>query len=254
MNELHDRTAWFKGGPACCDTLPARPKQLYRLILLGAPGAGKGTQAELLCTRLGVCHLSTGDVFRAARTTANGELSPELEEAMHYMRRGELVPDETVLAVLRQRSRCLQCSVGFVLDGFPRTVAQALELDKMLRTENLALSAVIHYELPLEQIIARLSGRRICARCKAVFHQTTNPPQVAGICDQCNQQLYQREDDTPETIRLRMQYYQESTGPLLDVYKKQGLLISIDADGAPDEICRRTFTALGGPTLPSVRG
>lgn len=244
MNELHDRTAWFKGAPARCATLPAQPKRLYRLILLGAPGVGKGTQAELLCARLGVCHLSTGDLFRAARTAATGELSSELEQTMRYMRRGELVPDETVLAVLRQRSRCLQCSMGFVLDGFPRTAAQAEELGRMLKTERLALSAVIHYELPLDQIIARLSGRRICAACKAVFHQTTNPPQVAGICDRCNRPLYQREDDNPETIRVRMQSYQETAAPLLDVYKNQGLLISVDADGAPGEAFQRTLTAL----------
>jgi adenylate kinase len=243
MNEPNDRAAWFNGGAPFCDKLPAPPKQPDRLVLLGAPGVGKGTQAELLCARLGACHLSTGDVFRAARGLTDGQLSAELEEALGFMRRGELIPDDIVLAVLRQRGRCLRCPVGFVLDGFPRTVAQAEALHKMLGTENLALSAVIHYQLPLGQIIARLSGRRICATCKAVFHVTERPPRVTDVCDHCGLKLYQREDDNPESIRMRIKCYEESAAPLLDFYRTQGLLVSIETT-TPEETLQRTIMAL----------
>jgi adenylate kinase len=247
MIELHDRRAWFKGAPTFCATVPARRWGSYRLVLLGAPGVGKGTQAELLSERLGACHLSTGDVFRAARGLTDGSLSPELEEAVGYMRRGELVPDDTVLAMLRERSRCLRCAAGFVLDGFPRTAPQAVELHKMLRAENLALSTVIHYELPLDQLVARLSGRRTCPKCKAVFHLTAHPPLAEGICDRCGQRLCQRDDDTPEAIRVRMRCYTETATPLLGFYQKLGLLLSVDAT-TPEETYQRTMAALNNKT------
>jgi adenylate kinase len=243
MNELHVRTAWFNGGAAFCATLPARQWRAHRLVLLGAPGVGKGTQAELLCGRLGGCHLSTGDVFRAARGLVNGKQSLELREAVDYMRRGELVPDEIVLAMIQQRARCLRCPAGFVLDGFPRTVGQAVALHKMLLAESLTLSAVIHYELALDQLIVRLSGRRTCPKCKAIFHLSAHPPQTEGICDRCGQQLSQREDDNPESIRVRMQSHQESMVPLLGFYRKLGLLISVDAT-TPEETLQRTMEAL----------
>jgi len=216
----------------------------YRLVLLGAPGVGKGTQAELLCAQLGTCHLSTGDIFRAAKTLDPSERTPALTAALEYMRRGELVPDDTVLALVKERIGCLRCEGGFLLDGFPRTVAQARALEELLREQNLKLDAVLSYELPLEKIIARLTGRRTCARCKAVFHVQTRPPKREGICDHCGGELYQREDDRPESIRVRMEAYEKSTAPLADFYRTRGLLVPIEAEGSPEDICQRSLAAL----------
>ena len=156
------------------------------------------------------------------------------------MRRGDLVPDETVLALVAERVGCLRCEGGFLLDGFPRTVAQAEALEKLLAGENLKLDAVLSYELPLEKVVARLSGRRTCPNCKAVFHIEARPPKVAGLCDHCGGKLYQREDDRPESIRVRMEAYERSTAPLADFYRQRKLLVSIPAEGSPEEIFNRT--------------
>jgi adenylate kinase len=244
MIDQNERDAWIKGSDALCATLPPPPSQVFRLILLGAPGVGKGTQAALLEARLGACHLSTGDVFRAAKSQPRESLSPAMQEAMGFMSRGELVPDETVLAMVRERSRCLRCRGGFLLDGFPRTVVQAEALENLLKWERRALTAVVNYDLPLDVIVDRLSGRRTCPGCKAVWHETTRPPKVPGICDQCGGKLYQREDDKPESVRVRMSAYQRSTKPLIDFYEQRGLLATVEATGTPEEICERTLTAL----------
>ena len=237
----NDRTSWLKGGNALCSIPPSRPAgRIWRLVLLGAPGVGKGTQAELLSERLGACQLSTGDVFRAAKCLGEGERSPALEAALHYMIRGDLVPDDTVLGIVQERVRCLRCCGGFLLDGFPRTVAQAKALESLLKKENVPLTAVLNYELPLDQIVSRLSGRRTCSKCKAVFHVTNMPPRAQGICDHCREELIQREDDRPESVRVRMEAYGKSTRPLIDFYQKRGLLVSIQADGSPEEIYQRT--------------
>lgn len=246
MAEKRDRTTWLKGGDAQCQEPPGKTEPPHRLVLLGAPGVGKGTQAELLCEGLGTCHLSTGDIFRAAKSLKAEERSPAMEAALGYMRRGELVPDETVLEMVRERVRCLRCPGGFLLDGFPRTVAQAEALEKLLKGEQVKLDAVLSYELPLEQVVARLSGRRTCSGCKAVFHAQTRPPRVEGVCDHCGAKLYQREDDRPESIRVRMQAYEQSTAPLAGFYRRKGLLLSISADGTPEEIYQRTLMALDG--------
>ena len=246
MSEKPNRAAWIKGGgaqcdvPACCQTLPAR------FVLLGAPGVGKGTQAELLCERLGTCHLSTGDIFRAARCLTPDERSPALDAALDHMRRGDLVPDSTVLDIVRERTRCLRCGGGFLLDGFPRTVAQAEALDELLRQEKLTLTAVLNYELPLDKVVTRLSGRRTCPGCKAVFHVSARPPRVQGVCDHCSGSLYQRDDDLPAAIRTRMKVYEESTRPLIDFYQQRGVLVTIEAEGSPEEIYERTLVALDG--------
>lgn len=244
MMATHDRTAWLQGGSARCKTQPRQQPQPHRLVLLGAPGIGKGTQAELLCEGLGTCHLSTGDVFRAAKSLKEGERTPALESALEYMRRGELVPDSIVLDMVRERVRCLTCPGGFLLDGFPRTVAQAKALEGILKEQKVSLDAVLSYELPIERVVARLSGRRTCAGCKAVFHVTARPSKVEGVCDHCGGKLYQREDDRPEAIRVRMKAYEKSTAPLIDYYQRQGLLISISAEGTPEEIYQRSVTAL----------
>jgi adenylate kinase len=160
------------------------------------------------------------------------------------MRRGELVSDETVLAIVAERSECLRCCGGFLLDGFPRTVTQAEALDKYLVSQNIGLHAVLSYELPLAEIIARLSGRRTCPNCKAVFHIDARPPAKQGICDHCGSPLFQRDDDRPESVRVRMEAYERSTSPLTDYYRNKGLLISIAADGSPEEIVNRSLEAL----------
>jgi adenylate kinase len=214
------------------------------MVLLGAPGVGKGTQAELLCARLGACHLSTGDIFRAAKGLESCQRTPALTAALDFMRRGDLVPDETVLALVAERLECLRCAGGFLLDGFPRTVAQAEALEHLLTGEQMNLDAVLSYELPLEQVVARLSGRRTCPDCKAVFHIEARPPKVAGVCDHCGGKLYQREDDRPESIRVRMEAYERSTAPLTDFYRSRKVLLSISADGSPEEIFERTLQAL----------
>ena len=239
--ERPDRAAWLKGGEALCSNPPPKPAgRIWRLVLLGAPGVGKGTQAELLSERLGACQLSTGDVFRVAKCLAEGDRSPALEAALHYMVRGDLVPDEIVLGIVQERLRCLRCCGGFLLDGFPRTVAQAKALENLLKKEDVPLTAVLNYELPLDRVVARLSGRRTCSKCKAVFHLTNMPPRVKGLCDHCGGDLLQREDDRPESVRVRMEAYEKSTRPLIDFYQKRGLLVSIKAEGSPEEIYQRT--------------
>jgi adenylate kinase len=244
MELKRDRKAWLGGGTAQCEPPLTRQQLPRRLVLLGAPGVGKGTQAELLCANLGACHLSTGDIFRAAKALNPAERTPALTAALDYMRRGDLVPDETVLAMVAERVGCLRCEGGFLLDGFPRTVAQAEALEKLLAGENLKLDAVLSYELPLEQVVARLSGRRTCPDCKAVFHVETRPPRVPGVCDHCGGKLYQREDDRPESIRVRMEAYERSTAPLADFYRRRKLLVPISAEGSPEEIFNRTRDAL----------
>ena len=245
MSKKTDRTAWFKGGSARCETEPKKPGRAHRLVLLGAPGVGKGTQAELLCEKLGACQLSTGDIFRSANCVPADERSPTLDEALTFMRRGDLVPDETVLDLIRERVRCLRCGGGCLLDGFPRTVAQARALSELLQKEKIDLDAVINYELAIDEIIARLSGRRTCISCRAVFHVTGRPPRVEAVCDHCGGELLQREDDCSGAVRVRMEVYERSTKPLLEYYREHGLLITIKAEGAPEMICRRTLAALG---------
>jgi adenylate kinase len=197
----------------------------------------------MLGAKIGACHLSTGDIFRAAKASTCGR-SPALAEALQFMRRGELVPDETVLALVSERVNCLKCEGGFLLDGFPRTVAQAEALETLLQKNRLHLDAVVSYDLPIEKIVARLSGRRTCPNCKAVFHVEALPPKVPGICDHCGAILYQREDDRPESVRVRMEAYETSTAPLTEFYKIRGLLRSVSAEGSPAAICARTLKAL----------
>ena len=244
FEQQRDRTAWLRGGSARC-RIPAKPQERpKRLVLLGAPGVGKGTQAEMLCSNLSACHLSTGDLFRAAKSLKPEECTPALTAALDHMRRGELVPDDTVLALVSERLRCLRCQGGFLLDGFPRTVPQAEALEQLLDGQRVKLDAVLSYDLPLERVVARLSGRRTCAKCKAVFHVTARPPTVEGSCDYCGGELFQREDDCPESIRVRMAAYETSTAPLVEFYRKRELLISIIAEGSPETIFERTLDGL----------
>jgi adenylate kinase len=239
----NERDGWFQAAADCsriCQTNGAP----WRLVLLGAPGVGKGTQAYLLNQRLKACHLSTGDLFRAAAKKNECDLTPAMKSAMERMRRGELVPDATVWEMVRERADCIRCADGFVLDGFPRTLGQAESLKQLMEGEKISLTAVVNYELPVEEITFRLSGRRTCRTCKSVFHVANQPPKSENICDHCGGPLYQRDDDRPESISVRLQAYQRSTAPLIHFYKQLGVLLSIPATGSPDEICSRTLAAL----------
>jgi adenylate kinase len=213
-------------------------------VLLGPPGVGKGTQAAMLSSRLGACHLSTGDIFRAARSLPACDRSPALNQAIEAMQRGLLVSDETVVDLVRERVECLRCNGGFLLDGFPRTIQQAEALDAMMARESVTLDAVLSYELPIELVVSRIGGRRVCPGCKAVFHVEAQPPKAPGICDNCGKALVQREDDMPEAVRVRMQAYADATKPLADYYRRKGLLLVISADGTPEEIFERSMQAM----------
>lgn len=241
MNAKNDRAAWLKGPDAGCSSPPQPRAHPRRFVLLGAPGVGKGTQAELLSERLGCCQLSTGDVFRSAKSVPSCDRSPALNAALEAMQRGELVTDDTVLAMVEERTVCLKCGGGFLLDGFPRTVRQAEALSRLLAREHIQLDGVISYELPLDTIVARLSGRRTCENCKAVYHVQTRPPKVGGVCDECGGRLIQREDDRPESVRVRMAAYESSTAPLVDYYRGRNLLVSVSAEGSPEAIYQRTM-------------
>ncbi len=247
MSASKDRTPWFHGEPHCAPPGPA-PEHPYRLVLLGPPGVGKGTQAELLCEALNTCHLSTGDLFRAAQCQADP--SPALQAALEAMRRGELVSDDLVVSMVRERAACLRCHGGFLLDGFPRTVSQAEALERLLADQGVVLDAVVSYEMPLEEIVERLGGRRTCAQCKAVYHVSARPPRTEGVCDQCGGALVQREDDQPESIRVRMQAYQRSTQPPIDFYRRAGKLVVVKATGTPEDVLQRTLRGLNEEMAP----
>ena len=240
----NDRAAWIQGPSAHCAIQPGERSHAWRLVLLGAPGVGKGTQAEMLCTRLGACHLSTGDIFRAAAGSCGGGRSPAMEAALQYMRRGQLVPDSTVWEIIRERTGCIRCHGGFVLDGFPRTLPQAHAFHDLMSEKGLPLDAVLNYELPFPEIIARLGGRRVCGKCKAVFHETQNPPTVKGVCDKCGGNLVQREDDRPESVEVRLEAYERETAPLIEFYSGLNLLVRIGAVGTPQQIYDRSLNLL----------
>ena len=238
-----NRAAWLKGGSAACDVSLRQTQRPWRLVLLGPPGVGKGTNAVVLSERLRACQLSTGDIFRASKSQSDCDRSPAMTAAVGYMRRGELVPDETVLALVRERSQCLRCLGGFLLDGFPRTVAQAEALQATLKELGVKLDGVLSYELPVDVILSQLSGRRVCSKCGAVYHLTNRPPKVTGVCDACGRPVIQRDDDRPELARVRLDAYDKSTAPLIDYYRDLGLLIPIDGTGI-EPTYRRTIAAL----------
>jgi len=160
------------------------------------------------------------------------------------MRRGELVPDTTVWDLVRERGQCLHCAGGFILDGFPRTLAQAVSLKQFMDEHDLGLTAVVNYELPASEIVARLGGRRTCEKCKAVYHITERPSKVDGRCDRCEGALFQREDDRPGSIKVRLKAYDRRTAPLIDFYRNAGLLLQVSAAGTPEEIYNRTVPDL----------
>ncbi len=210
------------------------------VILLGPPGAGKGTQAKMLTERYGVPQISTGDILRAAV----GAGTPLGREAKTYMDRGALVPDEVVIGIVRDRLAEPDCHGGYLLDGFPRTVAQAEALTRMLRDLGTRLPIVVNLDVAEGELVRRLSGRRTCQGCSEPFHVDFHPPRVEGTCDKCGGTLIQREDDREETIRRRLQVYREQTEPLIGYYQTQGRLKTVDGLGETGEIFGRISSTL----------
>ena len=195
-----------------------------KIIMLGAPGAGKGTQAKMIAEKFSIPHVSTGDIFRA--NIKNGaELGME---AKKYMDQGQLVPDELTVKILLDRVAQEDCKNGYVLDGFPRTIPQAQVLDKALTELGDKIDYAINVDVPDENIINRMSGRRACVTCGATYHIVHIPPKSEGICDKCNSELILRDDDKPETVGNRLDVYHKQTQPLIDFYDKQGVLKSVD--------------------------
>ena len=211
-----------------------------RVVLVGPPGAGKGTQAEFIADRFDIPKISTGDIFRAnvSGGTDLGTL------AKKYMDAGDLVPDEVTNAMVRDRLGEPDASRGFLLDGFPRNVAQAYELDGMLNDLGTALGVVLELVVDTDEVVRRLSGRRTCVQCKHVHHVEYSPSAVDGVCDRCGGALVLREDDKPETVRHRLDVYAEQTTPLIQFYATRGQLIGIDAMGSVDEVTERAISAL----------
>lgn len=238
------RKDWFLGGDSECGPRPPQRGDAVRLVLLGPPGVGKGVQACLLSEHTGACQLSTGELFRHARHTLPEHLTPAMKVALEAMHKGELVPDDIVCEMVRERLTCMKCPTGFLLDGFPRTTMQAQFLAHLLASQAVALDAAVCYELDRDEIITRLSGRRACTQCGATFHLKTMPPKEAGVCDQCGGSLIQRDDDRPESISVRLDVYEKSTRPLIDFYASRGQLLRVSAHGSPGEVFERSIEAL----------
>ncbi len=219
-----------------------------RIVLLGPPGVGKGTEANMLSKKLSAVHISTGDMLRQ-EVRENTELG---RKARSYMNHGKLVPDDIIMAMVKKRlkkmgtvpSGTVPNFSGFVLDGIPRTFVQAEALDDILKELGASLDFVIDLDAREEVLIERLSGRRVCKKCSALYHITNMKPKKDGICDRCGGELYQREDDKVETIRKRLKVYQEETKDLIEFYRKKSILFTINAEGKPEETFRKIMSNL----------
>ncbi|HHE72802.1 MAG TPA: adenylate kinase [Chloroflexi bacterium] len=204
------------------------------VILMGPPASGKGTQAERLQQILDLPHVASGDLFRY-----NLKSQTELGlKAKAYMDKGELVPDDITIAMVLDRLSRSDCARGALLDGFPRTLAQAEALDRALEEQGAAIDLVLNLQVPEEELISRITGRRVCRDCGATYHIKYNPPKVAGVCDKCGGELYQRDDDTEETARRRLTVYLEQTQPLIEYYNRKGVLVHIDGNRPIDEVTK----------------
>lgn len=212
-----------------------------RIVLVGPPGAGKGTQAAFLAKNLDIPHISTGDLFRA-----NISQGTELGlKAKAFMDAGDLVPDEVTIGMAKDRMEQDDAANGFLLDGFPRNVAQAEALDVVLKAEDMQLDAVLDLEVPEDEVVKRIAGRRICRNDSShVFHVSYNAPKTEGVCDVCGGELYQRDDDSEETVRRRLEVYHTQTEPIIDYYRAQNLVVTISALGKVDEVTARAMDAL----------
>lgn len=215
-----------------------------RLIFLGPPGVGKGTQAQRLAAGEGIPQVSTGEILRHAVKQG----TPLGKQAQGFMDAGKLVPDEVVIGIIRERVGGAECARGYILDGFPRTVAQAEALDQMLRTNGgPGIDHVVSFEVPHADLIRRLSGRRSCPACQAVYHLEHAPPKREGRCDKCGGALVQRDDDKPETVEARLTVYDRQTRPLIEYYEKRGLLRRVDASASIDQVSERLRAAVRTP-------
>lgn len=214
------------------------------IILMGLPGAGKGTQAEKIVAAYGIPHISTGDMFRAA-------MQQETElglKAKSFMDKGELVPDEVTNGIVKERLQQADTEKGFLLDGFPRTQAQAEALDKIMKDLNRSIDAVINIEVNPDILMQRLTGRIICRNCGSTYHKTNNPPKVEGTCDRCgSHDFYQREDDKPETVENRIQINIEQSKPILNYYNAKGLLRNVDGESGIDNLFKTIQSIMGEP-------
>jgi len=212
------------------------------IVFLGPPGAGKGTQAKILVERYGIPQISTGDMLREHRAKGT-ELGKKAQE---YMDKGQLVPDEIILEMVKERLSQPDSEKGFIFDGFPRTVAQAEALDKLLAEMGKKLDFALALVVPDELLVERLTGRRTCKNCGMIYHIKYKPPKVEGKCDVCGGELYQRPDDNEETVRNRLKVYHESTAPLIEYYRKKGLLREIDGSKSIEEITQQIIQILEG--------
>ncbi|HEY8450450.1 MAG TPA: adenylate kinase [Bacillota bacterium] len=212
------------------------------LVFMGPPGVGKGTQAARLAERRGVPHVSTGEMFRRAIRAG----TPMGQKAQPYVESGSYVPDDVVNGVVAERLGEEDCRPGFILDGFPRTVGQAEALDAILAAQGRALDAVVYLVVDDDVVLRRLTGRRICPQCGATYHIEFEPPRVAGRCDACGAQLVQRDDDREETVRRRLEVYRQQTTPLVEHYRRQGLLAEVDGEGSVQEVADRIDAAIRG--------
>jgi len=211
-----------------------------RLVLVGPPGAGKGTQAQFISAHLGVPKISTGDIFRA-NVSQGTELG---QEAKKFMDAGDLVPDEITIGMVRDRLAEDDAKQGFLLDGFPRNVPQARTLDEILKDVSSPLDVVLELVVDDDEVVRRLSGRRTCRNCGHIWHIDFDPPSSDGVCDICGGELFQRDDDMPETVRHRLEVYYEQTSPLVGYYAEAGILVGIDAMGPVDDVTDRAIAAL----------
>jgi len=210
------------------------------LILLGPPGCGKGTQAKMLTEKHHIPQISTGDILREAVK----QETPMGVEAKNYMNAGKLVPDEVVIGIIQDRLKQSDCENGFILDGFPRTVVQAEALDSTLTSMQKKIEHALSITVADEELLGRLTGRRTCRSCGAMYHVMFNPPKKEGVCDACSGELYQRDDDTEETIRNRLNVYNQQTAPLIDYYQAKGLLRNIAGTGKIEEILEKILAVL----------
>ena len=211
-----------------------------RLILLGAPGSGKGTQAKNIAEKVGITHVASGDLFRAAATRGD-DLG---KQAKYYMEKGLLVPDEITIKMILERIDAPDCSKGVMLDGFPRTLEQAKALDQALGKKKQKIDRVFYIKVSIDELVRRLSGRFICRKCQAPYHKVSSPPKKEGKCDKCGGELYQRADDIPETVRKRIEVYTKETSPLIDYYKKAKKLVEIKGEGNIDSITENIIASL----------